>query len=80
MPSDVISCLHTLIDDPELEYCILSPIPCEWGGGAPDDINRFFAVQNYKSTADRAQLIRCPSPFPHPFSEEPSQLPWGEIQ
>lgn len=52
---------------PELEYCILSPIPCEWGGGAPYDINRFFAVQNYKSTADRAQLIRCPSPFPHPF-------------
>lgn len=39
-------------------------------GGGPYDINRFFAVQNYKSTADRAQLIRCPSLFPRPFSEE----------
>lgn len=59
-------------------YCLLYHASEEGAGSY--DINRFFAVQNYKSTADQAQLIRCPSPFPHPFSEEPSQLPWGEIE
>lgn len=78
MPSGLISWLHTLIDDPELEYCILSPIPCERGGGAVHMTLTDFSL--YKSTADRAQLIRCPSRFPHPLSEEPSQLPWGEIE
>lgn len=58
MPSGLISWLHTLIDDPELEYCILSPIPCEWGGGAPYDINRFFAVQ-----------INCRSGSANPLSK-----------